>query len=64
MIRNTLIKIVRRLDVSLDYIVFGTNEPKKPDSAEKINAILDGADAGKLIYAAEIFTKIAKVSAE
>ncbi len=63
---DTLIKIARRLDMSLDYIVFGADKdkPQKPSNADKVNVILDNADSGKLLYAAEVFTKLAKASAE
>ncbi len=63
---DTLIKIAQHLDMSLDYIVFGAekDKPQNPAITDKVNAILNGVDGGKLLYAAEIFSKIAKVSAK
>lgn len=63
---DTLIKIAQKLDMSLDYIVFGEekDKPQIPGRVDKINTLLDDADSDKLLYAAEIFSKIAKASAE
>ena len=59
---DTLIKIAQRLEVTLDYLVFGSEEQLgELIDVDKIKAILKNADKNKLAYAAGIFSKIAKL---
>ncbi|MCL1884591.1 MAG: helix-turn-helix transcriptional regulator [Defluviitaleaceae bacterium] len=58
---DTLIKIAENLDLSLDYIVFGDNRPKKVLESEIINAIVQNTDGEKLLYASKLLAQIAKI---
>jgi len=59
---NTLINISRHLDLSLDYIVFGSGEGKREvSSADKFGALLKSADSEKLLYACEFLSRIANI---
>jgi len=60
---DTLIKIAQRLDLSLDYIVFGTEErkPKAVADTDILNSLLEYADDEKLLHASELLAKIAKI---
>lgn len=60
---DTLIKIAQRLDLSLDYIVFGTEErkPKEVADTDILNLLLEYADDEKLLHASELLAKIAKI---
>lgn len=58
---DTLIKIARHLDLSLDYLVFGADEgrPQKPINMDIIHVILKNADKDKMRYALDLFARIA-----
>ena len=58
---DTLIKIAKNLDLSLDYIVFGADgeNEEKPINMDIINIILKNADKDKILYALDIFSRIA-----
>ena len=59
---DTLIKIAKRLEVSLDYLVFGDDEDlRELIDVDKIKAILKNADKNKLSYTAGILAQIAKL---
>lgn len=60
---DTLIRISRHLDLSLDYIVFGTEErkPKPVSDADILNSLLEYIDDEKLLYASEFLARIAKI---
>ena len=58
---DTLIKIAQRLDLSLDYIVFGNSKPKSVKDSDKIKSILKNADSEKLLYSSKILAQIVKV---
>lgn len=57
---DTLIKIAKHLDLSLDYIVYGDVEgrPKEPLNMDFINIALKNADKDKLLYAIDVFARI------
>ena len=59
---DTLIKISERLDLSLDYLVFGTEErkPKEVIDSDILDYLLQNVDSDKLLYASEILAKMAK----
>ena len=58
---DTLITIAQHLDVSLDYLVFGADEgrPQKLLNMDVINIALKNADKEKILYALDVFTRIA-----
>lgn len=60
---DTLIKISEHLDLSLDYLVFGTEErkPKEITDSDKVDYLLKNLDNDKLLYASEVLAKMAKV---
>jgi len=60
---NTLIKISQHLNLSLDYLVFGTDSkmPSKNIDAETLNTLFRSADNDKLLYASEFLARIAKI---
>lgn len=55
---DTLIRIAGKLNVSLDYLVFGKDRPAQPDDAELISVVLDFADADKLEHTKDLLAKI------
>lgn len=60
---NTLINIVQRLELSLDYAVFGTEErkPKELLNTDILNLLLEYADEDELLHVGELLVKIAKL---
>ena len=60
---DTLIKIAEKLNLSLDYLVFGKYENKKMDNtkAEMVCALLDFADQEKILHAGEVLHKLAQI---
>jgi len=60
---DTLIKIAEHLELSLDYIVFGTEErkPKTVADTDVLSSLLEYADDEKLLHASELLAKIAKI---
>jgi len=60
---DTLIKISRNLNISLDFIVFGTKESKRKsaEKAEIVDALLGFADKKKLTHAADVLDKLINV---
>jgi len=60
---DTLINIAQHLDLSLDYIVFGTDKvnAKDPLDTEMLNALLKYADGDKLLHASELLARVAKI---
>ena len=60
---DTLIKIAQHLDLSLDYLVFGTenSNPDEPINTDILNALLKYADNEKLSHASEFLEKISKI---
>ena len=58
---DTLIKIAKHLDLSLDYIVFGDVKSKKVLESDVINAIVQNCDGEKLLYVSRLLTQIARV---
>jgi transcriptional regulator with XRE-family HTH domain len=60
---DTLIKIARHLDLSLDYIVFGNEnyKPKEVLDIDYLNAIIQHVDKDKIIYVTKLLAKIANV---
>jgi len=61
---NTLIKIAHHLDLSLDYIVFGSdkNKPYSPIDTDILEALLNSADKDKLIYTGKFLLRIAEIN--
>jgi transcriptional regulator with XRE-family HTH domain len=57
---DTLIRIAAKLNVSLDFLVFGGDKPPKPTDAEVMSVILDFADSEKLAHAKDLIGKIIK----
>ena len=60
---DTLIRIAQHLDLSLDYIVFGTDSgnAKEPLDADMLNALLKFADDDKLLHTSDVLARIAKI---
>lgn len=60
---DTLIKIAERLDLSLDFIVYGTEErePKVVADTDVLNSLLEYADKEKLLHVSELLARIAKI---
>ena len=61
---NTLIRIAQHLDLSLDYIVFGSDKDKPygPIDTDIFEALLNNADKDKLIYASKFLLRIAEIN--
>jgi transcriptional regulator with XRE-family HTH domain len=61
---DTLIRIAKQLDLSLDYIVFGTEERKPIDISEieSLGFLLKGTDSETLQRASVFLAKAAKLS--
>jgi len=59
---DTLIKIAKKLDLSLDYIVFGTEE-QKPEklNTDVLNSLLECFDAKKLLHTSDFLSKIGRI---
>ena len=57
---DTLIRIAGKLNVSLDFLVYGEKPPQNPVDIEAMRAILDYADPGKLEHAKDLIGKILK----
>jgi len=58
---ETLILISERLQLSLDYIVFGGNKPQKDIEGEILQAAIDFADRQKLLHARDVLNKLLKI---
>ena len=60
---DTLIRIAKRLDLSLDYIVFGSKEykPRKVRDSDILNSILESADSDALQSVSTLLGKMAKI---
>jgi transcriptional regulator with XRE-family HTH domain len=63
---DTLIKIARHLDLSLDYIIFGTGGDPSGAAADTdmLNALLKYTDSDKLLHASELLARIAKIKSK
>jgi transcriptional regulator with XRE-family HTH domain len=61
---DTLIRVSEKLNITLDFIVFGDGEPPEATDREIINAILEFADAEKLTHARDVIGKIIKVKSQ
>ena len=57
---DTLICISERLNVSLDFLVYGKDPPQAPVDAEAMRAILDFADLDKLAHTKDLIGRITK----
>ena len=55
---DTLIDIAEKLDISLDYLVFGGEHPIKTNDEEVMRAILDFADVGKMEHMKDLLIKM------
>jgi transcriptional regulator with XRE-family HTH domain len=60
---DTLIRIARHLDLSLDYLVFGAENGRFNEvlDTDTLNALIKSADSDKLLHASKILARIAKV---
>lgn len=60
---DTLIRIAKRLDLSLDYIVFGSEErkPSKALDTDVLKVLLESTDADALQSASTFLAKAAKI---
>jgi transcriptional regulator with XRE-family HTH domain len=60
---DTLIRIAKRLDLSLDYIVFGSEErkPSKALDTDVLKVLLESTDADTLLSASTFLAKAAKI---
>ena len=60
---DTLIKISRNLQISLDYLVFGADSEKPMDttSNDLMEAVLHYSDKEKLLHASKVLEKIANL---
>ena len=54
---DTLIKIAKQLDVSLDFLVFGA-DAEKSINTDVVNVILKNADKEKIRYAIDVMTRV------
>lgn len=63
---ETLMKISKQLDLSLDYIVFGTEErkPAEVTNQEKLVSLLKNLDNEKLHYTSEILALLMKINVD
>ena len=60
---DTLIKISKNLNLSLDYMVFGTNECKASEISESdfLKSLLNFSDKEKLLHASEVLSKLSHI---
>lgn len=60
---DTLIKISKNLNLSLDYIVFGADDSKinEISNLDLLKSLLDFSDKEKLLHAGEVLNKLAKL---
>ena len=57
---DTFIRIADKLEISLDYLVFGGERPQRADSADVMRAALGFADADKITHTIDLLSKIIK----
>ena len=55
---DTLIKIADRLEVTLDYLVYGDKKPQRSVDKTVAGAVFSFADADKLLHAREVLDMI------
>lgn len=55
---DTLISISEKLELSLDYIVFGNNKPHKDVDAAIIESIINLSDHDKLVHARDVLNRL------
>lgn len=55
---DTLIAISEKLDLSLDYIVFGSNIPQKAIDATIVESIITLSDRDKLTHARDVLDRL------
>jgi len=55
---DTLITISEKLNISLDYLVFGVEHPQKTDDEDVMRAILEFADIKKMEHMKELLVKM------
>ena len=60
---DTLIKIAKHLDLSLDYIVFGDSTLTEVSDMAMVNSIIKNTNSEKLVYAGRFLNQMAKISA-
>ena len=58
---DTLIKIALELDLSLDYIVFGNDNPIETIDVDIYYALLKNADNDKLLYVSKFLSQIVRM---
>ena len=61
---DTLIRIAGKLEVSLDYLVFGDDAPKTLSDSEIFRIILELADPAMLIHTREVLDRIIDVKSK
>lgn len=55
---DTLIDISEKLDLSLDYIVFGNNKPQKEIDAAIVESIINLVDPAKFTHVRDILDRL------
>lgn len=55
---DTLISISEKLDLSLDYIVFGSDKPQKPIDETIVESIINLSDRDKLTHARDVLDRL------
>ncbi len=58
---DTLIKISERLNVSLDYLVFGEGDKVNTSNIDVVSSIIENADIDKLQYVGKFLGQISKL---
>jgi len=60
---DTVIRIADNLDVSIDYIIHGTEDkkPRKVDNTEKLKSLLEFLDSDKLQYISDLTNRLSKI---
>jgi transcriptional regulator with XRE-family HTH domain len=60
---DTMIKIADKLNLSIDYIVYGYDREKQevPDNIEDLTSLLDFVNSDKLKHAGEVISRISKI---
>ena len=60
---DSVIRIAEKLDVSIDYLVFGAEQPQRTDDTDVMRAILDSADADKLGHVKDLLARLINLKA-
>jgi transcriptional regulator with XRE-family HTH domain len=60
---DTVMKIAQKMNISIDYILFGTESQKPPkiSDSEKLDSLLEFLDDEKLRYISDLTNQLAKI---